>query len=60
MPKLDLTLYSSIVLSLYFLLGLFYSYLLVDIFYLFVSNIKTYYTVFDKIKQVNDILILVF
>ena len=60
MPQLDLTLYCSIINSLYFLLSFFYIILLVNFFYLFISNIKSYYTFFSKIKQANDILIQIF
>jgi len=57
MPQVDLALFLPIVLSLFKICSLCYGFILVYVFYPFVTNIKLLYVFFNKIKQLNNIFI---
>lgn len=60
MPQGDNAIYFSIIYSLIKICIICYGFLLVCVFYAFVSNIKVKYHYFSKIKQIKSILIFFF
>ena len=57
MPQVDNTIFLPIIMSLFNCCSLFYGFILVYIFYPFVTKIKISYSFFSKIKQIKNILI---
>ena len=56
MPQVDNTIFLSVIFSLVNSCAIFYTFLLVYVFYPFISRIKILYNVFSKIRQVKIIL----
>ena len=57
MPQVDNAIFLPIVMSLFKCFSLCYGFLLVYVFYPFVTKIKIMYNFFMKIKQLKNILI---
>ncbi len=56
MPQVDNTIFLPIIMSLFKCCSLCYGFILVYIFYPFVTKIKIRYVFFSKIKQIKNIL----
>jgi hypothetical protein len=60
MPQVDGSLYLSIILSLVKSFSIVYSFLLVYIFYPFISRIKVIYNFYSKIRHIKEIFVNIF
>lgn len=60
MPQVDNTIFLPIIMSLFKCCSLCYGFILVYVFYPFVTKIKITYAFFNKIKQLKNILINMF
>ena len=60
MPQVDNAIYFSIIYSLIKICTVCYGFLLVCVFYSFISTIKVKYHYFSKIKQIKSILVYFF
>jgi len=60
MPQLDIALFLSIIISLSIICTLVYGFILVQLFFPFVSRIKASYFIFRMVKQFKIILIGLF
>lgn len=60
MPQVDNTVFLSIIFSLVKSCSIFYSFLLVYMFYPFITRIKVLYNLFSKVRQIKNVLINTF
>ena len=60
MPQVDNTVFLSIIFSLVKSCAIFYSFLLVYMFYPFITRIKVLYNLFSKVRQIKNVLINTF